>query len=118
MLKQHLGICLTIEDLIDDPGQVETLSYGETVDMLARLVALQPILIGRLASLGSEKKEIKSDNLLNVAEASERLGMSPDWLYRHAKELPFTKRIGPRQLRFSEAGIEKYIKNRSSYYMA
>ena len=114
MLKQHLRICLTIEDLIADPENVDTLSHGETMDVLARIVALQPILIGRLASLGSDKKEIKSDTLLNVEEASERMGMSTDWLYRHAKELPFTKRIGPRQLRFSEAGIEKYIKNRSS----
>lgn len=113
-MNQHLYIFPRIEDLIDDPGQVENLSYGQTVDILARIVALQPILIGRLAFLGSDKKEIKSDTLLNVAEASERLGMSTDWLYRHAKELPFTKRIGPRQLRFSEAGIEKYIKNRSS----
>ena len=114
MLKQHLRICLTIEDLIADPENVYTLSPGETMDVLARIVALQPILIGRLAFLGSDKKEIKSDTLLNLEEASERLCMSTDWLYRHAKELPFTKRIGPRQLRFSEAGIEKYIKNRSS----
>ena len=113
-MKQHLHIFPKIEDLIDDPGQVETLSYGQTVDMLARIGALQPILIGRLASLGSDHKESKSDTLLNVEEASERLGVSKDWLYRHAKELPFTKRIGHRQLRFSDMGIEKYIRHRSS----
>ena len=114
MLKQHLRICLSIENLIADPEKVDTLSHEETTGILARIAALQPLLIGRLASLGSDLKESKSDTLLNVEEASERLGVSKDWLYRHAKELPFKKRIGPRQLRFSEAGIEKYIRHRSS----
>ena len=34
-------------------------------------------------------------------QAAGRLGTSPDWLYRHARQLPFTVRLATRQLRFS-----------------
>jgi predicted DNA-binding transcriptional regulator AlpA len=51
------------------------------------------------------------DTLLNVAEASQKLGVKPGWLYRHHKNLPFTVRHG-RLLRFSELGIDDYIRRR------
>ena len=50
----------------------------------------------------------RRDRLLNV---EEKLGVKPDWLYRHHKDLPFTVRHG-RLLRFSELGIEDYIRRR------
>lgn len=52
-----------------------------------------------------------SDRLLGVSEAAELLGMADDTLYRKAASLPFTVREG-RSLRFSRAGIEKYIRTR------
>ena len=51
----------------------------------------------------------QKDELLGVAEAADRLGMSKDYLYRHHCRFPFTRRMG-RGLRFSALGIEKYIK--------
>ena len=41
------------------------------------------------------------------------LSVSPDWLYRNARKLPFTRRLGPKMLRFSHLGIEKWIGARS-----
>jgi excisionase family DNA binding protein len=49
------------------------------------------------------------DQLVRIGEAAKRLSISEDYLYRHSRELPFTKRIG-RNLLFSSAGIEKYIR--------
>ena len=115
MMKDHLHIVLTLDEIIACPEKVETLPSQEVMNMLLRITAIQPLLIGRLAFLGSEKKEAKSqDRLLTVKEASKVLGYSKDWIYRHADKLPFTKRLTPHTLRFSEAGIEKYIKNRPS----
>jgi excisionase family DNA binding protein len=54
-----------------------------------------------------------SDELLAIEEAAHRLGLSKDYLYRHGKELPFTRRIG-RKLLFSALGIERYIKQQDS----
>jgi predicted DNA-binding transcriptional regulator AlpA len=51
------------------------------------------------------------DELLDVEEAAHRLSLSTDWLYRKAKDLPFTVRLG-RGLRFSARGIERYIQQR------
>lgn len=51
------------------------------------------------------------DENLVVAEAARRLGVSRDWLYRHAKRLPFAVRIG-RRLLFSARGLERWNSRR------
>jgi predicted DNA-binding transcriptional regulator AlpA len=54
-----------------------------------------------------------SDHLLDIKEASSRLGVSKDYLYHHHGEFAFTRRLG-RKLLFSELGIESYIRQRDS----
>jgi predicted DNA-binding transcriptional regulator AlpA len=44
---------------------------------------------------------------LDVAEAAKRLGISQDWLYRHASELPFALRIG-RRVVFDSLALERW----------
>jgi len=36
------------------------------------------------------------DRLLDTEEASKVLQVSPDWLYRHSRKLPFTRKLGPK----------------------
>ena len=50
------------------------------------------------------------DQLLSIAEAACRLNVSQDYLYRHGKELPFTRRMG-RRLLFSSSGIDRHIRH-------
>ncbi len=52
-----------------------------------------------------------ADELVSAREAARRLGLSLDYVYRHARQLPFTVRIG-RRLRFSAQGIERFIRLR------
>ena len=54
----------------------------------------------------------KHDELLGVAEAARRLGVSTDYLYRHSGEYSFARRQG-RKLLFSALGIDKHIKQRT-----
>jgi predicted DNA-binding transcriptional regulator AlpA len=49
------------------------------------------------------------DRLIKPKELAERLGTSMDWVYRHWQTLPFTVKLSPRQLRFSEKGLEQYL---------
>jgi predicted DNA-binding transcriptional regulator AlpA len=56
----------------------------------------------------------EEDRLLNAEEAAALLAVSEDWLYRHAKKLPFAKKLGPKMLRFSTIGIQKYLATRKS----
>lgn len=58
------------------------------------------------AMVSSTREE---DRLLTTEEAAKILSVSPDWLYRKASHLPFTRKLGPKMLRFSSQGIQKYL---------
>lgn len=60
-------------------------------------------------ALGTHATEEK---LLNAQEAAALMSVSPDWLYRNASKLPFARKLGPKALRFSKTGIEKWLKTR------
>jgi excisionase family DNA binding protein len=49
--------------------------------------------------------------LIDVQEASRRLGVSTDYLYRHHHKFPFTRRVG-RKLLFSSLGVGQYLRQR------
>ena len=55
------------------------------------------------------------DRLLDAEAAAEILSVSKDWLYAHAGKLPFTRKLAPKMLRFSNLGIQKYLSNRKNY---
>jgi predicted DNA-binding transcriptional regulator AlpA len=59
----------------------------------------------------SEAADQEARNL-DVAEAAKRLGMSRDWLYRHASELPFAVRIG-RRVVFDSRELERWNRRRA-----
>ena len=48
---------------------------------------------------------------LDITEAAKRLGISKDWLYRHASDLPFALRIG-RRLVFDSVALERWNRRR------
>ncbi len=54
------------------------------------------------------------DSLLDAEEAAITLAVSPDWLYRNAKKLPFARKLGPKVLRFSHRGMEKWLATRKT----
>ncbi len=69
---------------------------------------LRPLAVGVDAPASAPAPE----RLLTAAEAAARLGVAPRWLYRHARELPFTRRLGPKTLRFSERGLQRHLDRR------
>ncbi|MGA2264426.1 MAG: helix-turn-helix domain-containing protein [Acidobacteriota bacterium] len=80
----------------------------ETVPaLMAQIAAAQSALAARL--LSAEKKTEPEDELLDVEEAAQMLGVKKDWIYSRTRTLPFIVRLG-RKLRYSKRGIEKYIK--------
>jgi predicted DNA-binding transcriptional regulator AlpA len=101
----------TLDDLTLDPSLAKFLSPEEAVEMLSQLGVVQGILLIQALSGRENEKQDAKDRLLNVKEVADRLDYSPDWVYRNANKLPFTRRLSSNQLRFSEKGLEKYIKN-------
>jgi predicted DNA-binding transcriptional regulator AlpA len=45
-------------------------------------------------------------------EAAETIGVTPRWVYRNAKMLPFTRPISRRIVRFSRCGIQRWLASR------
>jgi excisionase family DNA binding protein len=78
-------------------------------DLIAQLEGFKARLYARLSA--AAPTAASRDRLLTVKEAAEKMRCSADWLYRHSPTLPFVVRDG-RLLRFSEQGIEEYIRRR------
>ena len=53
-----------------------------------------------------------ADELLTVGQAAARLGVARTWLYRNAKALPFTRKLGHRTLRFDARALERWATTR------
>ena len=103
----------TLDELAADPDRACSLPATTLQALLCRCAALQPVLLGALltASAQAGAPAAEPDSLLDVATAATRLGVSRDWLYHHARQLPFVVRNG-RLLRFSSHGIDRYIRIR------
>jgi predicted DNA-binding transcriptional regulator AlpA len=104
-----------LEELAADPKKLGVLDTRTRRALTTTaLTALNTLMFNELAlaaepaaSTGVEKR----DRLLDFKQAAEKLGRKVDWLYHNYKDLPFWVRIG-RRPRFSELGIEDYIRKR------
>ena len=80
---------------------------------------LVTMTVGQLRELiraeikASSTTQHEADRMLTAEEAAEMLSMSTDWLYHNAKKLPFTRKLGPKMLRFSQQGIKKWLATRT-----
>lgn len=88
-----------------------TISAEELPRLLGELEEIRATALARLTS--PTRYSQLPDSLLAVDEAASRLGVSPHYLYRNHRRLPFTRRMG-RSLRFSSDGIEQYIRRSNS----
>jgi excisionase family DNA binding protein len=52
----------------------------------------------------------KEDKLLTIEQVCDTLNVSDEWLYHHAKKLPFVRKVGG-MLRFSNNGLQRYIES-------
>lgn len=104
-----LGIAAPQGDLLERLRTVaRELPAGELPDFIGELEAAKATAWARLAAPVPTQEH---DELLSVEVAAERLGVSKDYLYRHSREYPFTRRQG-RKLLFSAQGIEKHIREK------
>jgi predicted DNA-binding transcriptional regulator AlpA len=47
------------------------------------------------------------DRLLTIDQVAETLCVSKDWIYRNNERLTFTRKLGPKMIRFSETDLQK-----------
>ncbi len=75
--------------------------------LAAVLEDLRVVVDGAADGNGRSPKE-STDWLLTATEVAERLGVSRRYVYEHAAEFPFTRRLGTRAVRFSERGLTRW----------
>lgn len=117
---------------VTDPAGVELAPIVAEIERVAREAPLEALseLSGALARVGAlvslrlateplrDLKEAlqagaRAERLLTVQEAAQRLGLTEDWLYRNHGRLPFALKVGEQTLRFSESGLERWIRKGS-----
>ena len=52
----------------------------------------------------------EEDRLLTIDQVAKQLSVSKDWVYRNGRRLSFTRKLGPKLVRFSESGLQKWLK--------
>lgn len=114
-MSERAGALLA--ELVADPDRVGDIPREDLPDVLAAIEGLRARLWARLSKPpapnpnggGSKPKE---DRLLDVEQVAEILGVGPDYVYDHADDWPFKRRISPRKLRFSERGLFRWLDSR------
>ena len=96
------------------PELQPTLAMARTLcreELPAFLGGLEEIRVTAFARLTEIAPAANPDELVDISEASRRLGVSKSYLYRHSGQFPFAHHIG-RKLVFSSLGIDRYIATR------
>ncbi|PYJ66216.1 MAG: hypothetical protein DME76_17365 [Verrucomicrobia bacterium] len=88
-----------------EPTNIPTTPFDWLIDQIRSVIREE--LTAALA--GGTNNINDTDTLLTVDEAAALLHVDPRWLYRHAAKLPFTRRISRKNLRFSEAGLRRWL---------
>jgi predicted DNA-binding transcriptional regulator AlpA len=104
-----------LEDMVADPGHFRVLDIETALVLKTQALTAPTLLHGfdlqRRSKFDEGGERRRADRLLNVSQTAVKLGVKPDWIYRHHSHLPFRVRQGT-LLRFSELGIEDYIRRR------
>ena len=98
-------------ELLRSPNLARAVPDETIPPLLCQLAALQSILASRLVSTQNHSTETppEENRLLTAEEAASLLGVSTKWLYRHYRSLPFSHRLSRKTLRFSEAGLRRWL---------
>lgn len=77
--------------------------------LLGDLEEIRATALARLTTPATVQRA--QDELLDVDQAAQRLGISRDYIYRHSDQFPFSRRMG-RRLLFSSLAIDEYLRKR------
>jgi predicted DNA-binding transcriptional regulator AlpA len=92
---------------------VEEAPASEAREIVGELAGLQADLLMRVAAPPRPAPAVQGsgeqERLLTVHAVAERLGKSPEWVYRNSLSWPFRRKLGRRTLRFEERGFERWL---------
>ena len=101
----------TLAQIIGDPEALARIPREQIPALILQVATLQNALAARLME-APQRSEVdhllEPDTLLTAEQAAPLLNVTPHWLYRHWKQLPFARRLSRKTLRFSENGLRKW----------
>ena len=104
---------MTLPEILDQLEQQA--ADAERYEATARVDVLLRAVIENLREVDTDATEpngTEPDQLVDIDKAAELMSVAKRWLYDNHHRLPFTRRIGSRQLRFSLHGLQRYIRRR------
>jgi excisionase family DNA binding protein len=103
----------TLADLLTDPIRGRDLAPEQAAGLLVALAAIQASLLAQVVAHAPKDAGAETgpppDRLLTVEELAKMLGVERRWIYRHADDFPFTKRLSRRAMRFRESGVRRWM---------
>lgn len=105
----------TLDAIAVNPALAMRLPREVLKALLLKSAAAQSALTAALITGGPEaapqpvKLAPSEDRMLTPKEAAQLLRRSPRWIYRNAARLPFAKRVSPKTILCSEAGIKQWL---------
>jgi predicted DNA-binding transcriptional regulator AlpA len=108
-----LVLLATPERVSEVPLEQIPALVAEVASEQAALSAIQGALTVRLlVTPAAHDPGTDGDRLLTAEEVAHLLGVTKRWVQRRARRLPFARRISVRRVRYSEAGLRRWMTNR------
>jgi hypothetical protein len=103
----------TLDTILNAPQSVDALAREAIEQLLIENTTVGALLAARLrsASVQAGEHQKEADEWLDIDAAAARLKKSRRWIFKHAKELTFTRRISKKTLLCSAKGIDKWLTN-------
>ena len=111
----------SLASLVANPSSASEVPVDRIPALVAELAseqsarsALQGALTVRLlvSQADAAASPEPSDRLMTAEEVAVALGMTQRWVQRRARRLPFAPRISDHAIRYSEAGLKRWMSNR------
>ncbi len=105
--------------MIDAPVQLDDLPVGSSVtvpvDWLRDVLSKRGTDSARELSTPEDNRIDQSvaDRMLRAPEVAERMNVAVRTVYKNAHALPFAKRYPTGAIRFSEAGLDRWLARRT-----
>jgi excisionase family DNA binding protein len=108
-MSPELGVLLRA--LFADPSKLAALTPDQERRLMTDLEAVvgQEHPVPPAPALSDRAPAWSEADLLTVDEAAAQLRVSPRWLYRHARTLPFARKLSRKVLRFSRSGLARWL---------
>jgi hypothetical protein len=115
MLKQ----LPTLDEIAGAPSCAIGLSKTAVAALLLRDAVVQSALVAQLTAAGGdepakERAQVDTEKMLKADKAALLLRRNRQWIYRHARHLPFVIRISRKSLLCSEEGIRRWLATRQA----